>query len=43
MITTQRLVTGYQKACFDYQTLGDELDNANLSWRFYASRYGCRL
>ena len=40
MITTQRLVTGYQKACFDYQTLGDELDNANLSWRFYASRYG---
>ncbi len=27
-------------ACFDYQTLGDELDNAHLSWRFYASRYG---
>jgi phospholipase C len=40
-ITTQRVVTGYdQKACFDYQTLGDELDKANLSWRFYASRYG---
>ncbi len=23
--------------CFDYQTLGDELDNAGLTWRFYAS------
>jgi len=39
-ITTQRVVTGSQKACFDYQTLGDELDKAKLSWRFYASRYG---
>ena len=40
-ITPQRVVDGYdQKACFDYQTLGDELDKANLSWRFYASRYG---
>ena len=29
-----------QQACFDYQTLGDELDNAKLSWRFYAPRYG---
>jgi phospholipase C len=26
--------------CFDYQTLGDELDKAKLSWRFYASKYG---
>jgi phospholipase C len=26
--------------CYDYQTLGDELDKANLSWRFYATRYG---
>lgn len=24
-------------ACFDYQTLGDELDNAGLTWRFYTS------
>ena len=40
MITKERVVTGYQKACFDYQTLGDELDKANLSWRFYASQYG---
>ncbi len=40
MITDERVVTGYQKACFDYKTLGDELDKAKLSWRFYASRYG---
>jgi phospholipase C len=26
--------------CFDYKTLGDELDAAKLSWRFYASTYG---
>jgi phospholipase C len=31
-----------RRACFDYQTLGDELDKANLSWRFYASQYGSR-
>ena len=31
-----------QPACFDYQTLGDELDKAHLSWRFYASTYGSR-
>jgi phospholipase C len=40
IITKERVVTGHQKACFDYQTLGDELDKANLSWRFYASQYG---
>jgi phospholipase C len=28
------------RPCYDYQTLGDELDKAKLSWRFYASRYG---
>ncbi|MGA8533993.1 MAG: alkaline phosphatase family protein [Candidatus Tumulicola sp.] len=27
-----------QQACFDYTTLGDELDNAGLSWRFYTSK-----
>jgi phospholipase C len=26
--------------CFDYTTLGDELDAAKLSWRFYAAGYG---
>jgi phospholipase C len=39
MITHQRVYGGYQKPCFDYQTLGDELDHANLSWRFYTSKY----
>jgi phospholipase C len=31
-----------QLPCFDYQTLGDELDRARLSWRFYSSWYGER-
>jgi phospholipase C len=31
-----------ESACFDYQTLGDELDKAGLSWRFYSSWYGNR-
>ena len=39
-ITANRTIGGYESACFDYQTLGDELDKAKLSWRFYASRYG---
>jgi phospholipase C len=29
-----------QTPCFDYVTLGDELDAAHLSWRFYSSRFG---
>ena len=28
--------------CYDYETLGDELDTAGLSWRFYASSYGSK-
>jgi phospholipase C len=39
-ITAQRTAGPSQLACFDYQTLGDELDKAKLSWRFYASQYG---
>jgi phospholipase C len=39
-ITQERTYGGYQQACFDYTTLGDELDKANLTWRFYAARYG---
>jgi phospholipase C len=39
-ITKQRTIGPYESACFDYQTLGDELDKAKLSWRFYASQYG---
>ena len=27
-----------QRACFDYTTLGDELDHAKRSWRFYTSK-----
>jgi phospholipase C len=27
-----------QRPCFDYQTLGDELDAAGRTWRFYTSR-----
>jgi phospholipase C len=26
-----------QTACFDYKTLGDEVDDASLTWRFYTS------
>jgi phospholipase C len=44
IITKERTISGsYQRPCFDYQTLGDELDNAHLSWRFYATSYGSRL
>src|ERR1700733_6982402 len=40
-ITKERNVYGPQVApCFNYRTLGDELDKAKLSWRFYASTYG---
>jgi phospholipase C len=39
-ITKQRTYGPTESACFDYQTLGDELDKAHLSWRFYASQYG---
>jgi phospholipase C len=39
-ITKNRQLYGpYQRACFDYTTLGDELDAAHLTWRFYAVRY----
>ncbi|HEX4012797.1 MAG TPA: alkaline phosphatase family protein [Candidatus Cybelea sp.] len=40
-ITVDRSPDGpTQRPCFEYQTLGDELDAARLSWRFYASHYG---
>lgn len=26
--------------CFDYKTLGDELDDADVSWRYYAPTFG---
>jgi len=41
IITPQRTISKQtQPPCYDYQTLGDELDKAGLSWRFYASGYG---
>ncbi len=40
-ITVDRNPDGRKiKPCYDYQTLGDELDKAKLSWRFYAATYG---
>jgi phospholipase C len=39
-VTVERTYGPDQPACFDYQTLGDELDKAKLSWRFYATKYG---
>ncbi|MBV8343700.1 MAG: hypothetical protein JO190_01730 [Candidatus Eremiobacteraeota bacterium] len=29
-----------EQPCWDYTTLGDELDKAGLTWRFYAAKYG---
>jgi phospholipase C len=39
-ITHARTYGDSQRPCFNYQTLGDELDGAGLSWRFYTSKYG---
>ncbi|MBV8067242.1 MAG: hypothetical protein JO113_04635, partial [Candidatus Eremiobacteraeota bacterium] len=39
VITRRREYGGSQRPCFDYQTLGDELDAAGLPWRFYTSQY----
>jgi phospholipase C len=38
-IRKDRKNAGFQAPCFDYQTLGDELDRAGLTWRFYTSKY----
>ncbi|MGB6644486.1 MAG: alkaline phosphatase family protein, partial [Candidatus Cybelea sp.] len=39
-ITPDRKIGGTRPPCYDYQTLGDELDKAKLSWRFYAAGPG---
>ncbi len=39
-ITRQRALGPSEAPCFDYQTLGDELDAAKLPWRFYTSKLG---
>jgi phospholipase C len=37
-VNAQRQLYGsYIRVCFDYRTLGDELDRAGLSWRFYTA------
>ena len=36
-LTAQRTYGDQVPVCQDYQTLGDELDNAGLTWRFYAA------
>jgi phospholipase C len=41
-ITFGRQYGPTRRPCYEYTTLGDELDAAHLSWRFYASRYGSR-
>ena len=38
-ITHQRTYGTSQLPCFNYRTLGDELDDAGLPWRFYTSKY----
>ncbi|HEU5479633.1 MAG TPA: alkaline phosphatase family protein [Candidatus Tumulicola sp.] len=40
-ITQQRQYGPQESACFDNQTLGDELDKAGVSWHYYATaQYG---
>jgi phospholipase C len=40
LVAQDRKIHGsHQHPCFDYETLGDELDTAGLSWRFYTSKY----
>ncbi len=39
IIKHDRMYGGQQQPCFNYETLGDELDNAGLEWRFYTSHY----
>ena len=42
-LTRRRKIGAQQVACFEYNTLGDELDAAGLSWRYYTSQIsGCR-
>jgi phospholipase C len=40
ILEKERYISYYtQRPCFNYETLGDELDAAQLSWRFYTSHY----
>ena len=37
-LTAERTFGPNERPCFDHQTLGDELDAAGLTWRFYTSK-----
>jgi hypothetical protein len=39
-LTDKRTFGRSESPCFDYQTLGEELENAGLSWRYYTSTTG---
>ena len=40
-VTQQRQISGHERPCFNDDTLGSELDDANVPWAFYtASLYG---
>jgi len=38
-LTKQRTYGNSQVPCFNYRTLGDELDAAKLPWRFYTTKF----
>ena len=38
MVTQQRRIKGREDACWDPTTLGDELDDAGVSWAYYTSK-----
>jgi len=38
-ILQNRTYGNSQRPCFNYKTLGDELDKAGLPWRFYTAKY----
>ncbi len=39
MLKQDRKYAGVQRPCFNYETLGDELDEGGLTWRFYTSHF----
>jgi len=39
-VTKERTYGPTEVPCWDYTTLGDELDKAKLTWKFYASAFG---
>jgi len=38
-LTDKRTFGPFESPCFDYQTLGAELESVGLSWRYYTSTY----